>query len=165
MQIEPSAEAFAARYQRGEPQVDRGELGQALARGAVLVERRTHRRNEIGFVERLRQKIHRASLHRPHGRFDAAAAADEHDRPAVGRARQRLLQLEAAQARHGKVHDDAPGGVGIALLEEGLRRRIGVHLEPARLQQAVERPQDQRVVIDDADARPCTAHAGSQVRF
>ena len=76
----------------------------------------------FAFVARLGEKVDRAGLHGFDGAGDIAAPAEEDDGPRIVRFDQGALQLQAAQAGHGKIDEDAAGRADATLLEKLARR-------------------------------------------
>ena len=124
-----------ARRERGQPLPDVVEFGAGLPLMAVRLDGGADGLEEILVVDRLGEEINRAALHGAHAHRDVAVAGEEDDRDLAAPGDQRLLQLQAVQARHRHVQHQAAGCVRIVLIEELLRRGERDRIQPGRPQQ------------------------------
>src|SRR6185436_12608423 len=84
---------------------------------------------------------------------DVGIAAQEHHRAVVAGARELRLELEAVQAGHRQVEHQAAGLALARLRQKVPRRGKGAHGEARGSQEPPQRPEDQRVIVDDVYKR------------
>ena len=77
--------------------------------GGLVRKGRFHGREQQLALDGLGEEIDGARAHRAHAHRDVAVAGEEDDRDRVSQPRERVLHLEAADARHPDVEDQAAG--------------------------------------------------------
>jgi hypothetical protein len=85
-------------------------------------------------------------------------AGDENNRPLGTFRRQRLLQLEPVETRHGDIEYSATGNRGVVALREFPWRRIRADVVSLHAHQPRQRLDHAGVVIDDEDRERFVCH-------
>src|SRR5262245_46550511 len=106
---------------------------------------------ELVIVERLRQVVRRAGLHRLDGDLLRAVGGDHDHRTVRAPLLRRPQHLHAGDALQVEVGDDELVAAGRELLDRVLARERRLHLVAASRQQALDRDADRALVVDDQD--------------
>lgn len=136
-----------------------GLLGRVVA--PVPVEGAGDGVEELDVVERFEEEIDGAVFHGADASGDIAVAGDEDEGQRGALFAQARLEVEAGEARHPEVEDEASGaGVEATVGEEtcGRRERLGV--VAGGFEQAGQAASDRVVVIDDEDGGGGWVHGG-----
>src|SRR4029077_13600659 len=107
--------SFTGRQRRESP-LQRVQLASLQARFPVPRERGLDRTHQIRLAERLGEKVHRPCLERAHGARDVAMPRDEND-VRMWLAGQLALQVQAVDVRQVDIQDQAPGQVGLGVVQ------------------------------------------------
>ncbi len=114
-------------------------------------ERAVHQRHQLGLVDRLREEVERAELHRAHRLADLAERGHHDDHAALEALAIGLVEVEAVAVGQAEIEQD---DVGLAALEVGDRRgEVGrrEHRVAGALQLLLERPAQELLVFDEQD--------------
>src|SRR5260370_14401036 len=93
------------------------------ALGGIDPERFFHCCQQLTVIDGFREEVDRSRLHRPDGLRDITIACQEDDGPMTSVLGEALLQLEAVQAWHCQVENDATGGQASRAAREELACR------------------------------------------
>ncbi len=116
--------------------------------GAIALDPRLDRIEQMLLMQGLGQELDGAGFHRPHRHGDVAVTADEYDGKMDVRFHQRTLELQSARTRQSDVEYDATGCVGAFALKEFLRRPKRPRLQADRAKKIFERVTHGCVVVD-----------------
>jgi hypothetical protein len=140
-----------------EPRHDLGPLCPFPASPGVLLDRLLDALDQTPPVEGFLDESRGAGLHGPHRRGHVPVTGDDDDRGGPLVLADKLLELEAAHARHSYVSEHAAGSLRIVLLQEPLRGSECLHVESGRLEQPADRSPQVRIIVNDED-RGLTFH-------
>jgi hypothetical protein len=160
-----------ARGQRGHPFGHALLVGMLAQRAVVARDGPVDGVEQVGRGDRLGQEVFGAGLDRLHAHGDVGAAAEEHDGQRAVHADQVLLQLQAGQAWHMHVEQDAARSRRRRGALEAGGRVVHGDLEAGPCQQARQRAAQRGVVIDDVNGNAGAGvfhggilHPGSRLR-
>jgi hypothetical protein len=138
-----------ARREACEPLLELGHFGRPFVLFGSALQRSSHGTQEVGIVDRLGEEIHRAGLDSLHAHRDVAVPGEKHDRQQYAGVREPLLEVQTVEFRHRDIEHQTTQHVRLIRLEEGFGRVEGVRGEALGLEQARERLEHPRFVVQD----------------
>src|SRR5262245_59295177 len=111
-----------ARGQRAEPSSEVGHTSPVAMFSSVFLDRPTHGIEQVTRPIRLREEIYRTRAHRADAHRDIAVRGDEHDGHTPIALREQVLQIEAGEAWHLDVENEAGGALPLRGIEKLVAR-------------------------------------------
>jgi signal transduction histidine kinase len=108
---------------------------------------------QLRFIDRLFQEIDRAFAHGARGRRHITLRAEENDRHRDALAAHGALHVEATQTRHPQVEQEACHTVVRRTIEKRCRRSEDLDADVVRSQHSLDRPENERVVVDGENSQ------------